>query len=527
MSKTGYEVLVGDCIESMKGMKSESIDCVVTSPPYWGLRDYGTAEWEGGDPDCEHTISMNTKWGDSKKRERLRPEVGHRGGDSSACHLCGAKRIDSQLGLEDTPDEYVENMVKVFREVKRILKPTGTAWLNLGDTYAGGGGASGHTEETMNAGRKTASYGATSTRGRVAEGLKAKDLVGIPWRVALALQADGWWLRQDIIWQKPSCLPEPVKDRCTKNHEYIFLLTKRKYYYFDYLAIREPNADPKRKNFQPGNRSFGINSDRNDNDIGKRIKEADYVANGRNKRSVWSVTPASFKGAHFAVFPPNLIEPCVLAGSSAFGCCADCGAPWERVTERQGTTQDSDLVQKTEGLLNPKRGGHRTTKTGSFPSYETGETNHVGWQPTCECHGKFEKKDAIIPARMSKKEVADSTWGSSLTGEYHGEATKDFDSVKVQNASDVKKRIIKNATTDRIRKIKVYTSDLSIEKHPVVPSVVFDPFGGSGTTAGVAIKNGRKAILCELNEDYIEIMDDRIASIAKGWRKGQLTLGDF
>ena len=515
MSKTGYEVLVGDCLESMKGMEPETIDCVVTSPPYWGLRDYGTAEWEGGDPDCEHTISMNTKWGDSKKRDRLRPEVGHRGGDSSACHLCGAKRIDSQLGLENTPEEYVENMVKVFREVKRILKPTGTVWLNLGDTYWGGKGASSQAWTTENTDRDTLQkkhhqikeMNETRPQDKTHAIFKPKDLVGIPWRVAIALQADGWWLRQDIIWQKPSCLPEPVKDRCTKNHEYIFLLTKRKYYYFDHLAIREPTADSKGQNFQPGNR--------------------DYVANGRNKRSVWSVTPASFKGAHFAVFPPNLIEPCVLAGSSAYGCCADCGAPWERITKRQETTQDSELIQKTEGLLNPKRGGHRTTETGSFPSYKTGETNHVGWQPTCECHGKFEKKDVIIPAKMSKKEVADSDWGASIDGEYHGEATKDFDSVGVQNASDVKKRIIKNATTDRTRKIKVYTSDLSIEEHPVVPSIVFDPFGGSGTTAGVAIKNGRKAILCELNEDYIEIMDDRIASIAKGWRKGQLTLGDF
>lgn len=378
MSKIDYDVLIGDCLETMKQIEPETIDCVVTSPPYWGLRNYGESE---------------------------------------------------QIGLEDTPEAYVEKMVSVFRKVKRMLKPRGTVWLNLGDSYASGPPG-------------------------IKSGLKPKDLVGIPWRVAFALQADGWWLRQDIIWHKPNPMPESVTDRCTKSHEYIFLLTKSKSYFYDYMAIKE---------------NMGLNLP------------------GHNKRSVWTVTTQSFTGAHFAIFPPDLIEPCILAGTSAHGCCGDCGAPWTRTIEH----------------------------------------SKLGWQPTCECYGKLVKRDVVIPATLTCEEVTKVGWGASLDGSYHGKAQKEYEGTGAENASDVKKRIIENATKDRIKTGMVYESDLALDKHPVVPSVVFDPFGGSGTTAGVAIKNGRRAILCELNEDYIEMMEDRIAGIANGWRKGQMTLGDF
>ena len=230
------EIIEGDVQEVLKTLDDESVQCVVTSPPYWGLRDYGTATWEGGDEDCEHTVSMDPKYSDPKKKKgSLRPEVSHRGGDASKCRLCGAKRIDDQLGLEATPEEYVENMVSVFQEVKRVLRKDGTVWLNLGDTYYGGGAGQKDTGKAV--------YNMEHFRQRPLTDkhptLKPKDLVGIPWRVAFALQADGWYLRSDIIWNKPNAMPEPVKDRPTKSHEYIFLLTKSKKYYYDNEAIKE------------------------------------------------------------------------------------------------------------------------------------------------------------------------------------------------------------------------------------------------------------------------------------------------
>ena len=538
MSKIDYDVLIGDCLETMKQIEPEKIDCVVTSPPYWGLRDYGTASWEGGDEDCDHSISVPTRWNDPKKGTKvLRPEVGHRGGTSDKCHKCGAARIDNQIGLENTPEEYVENMVKVFREVKRILKPCGTVWLNRGDSYWGGKGQSGMKgaeyqearTDTLNKGYHNATGGSKKTRPSDQKHsiIKPKDLVGIPWRVAFALQADGWWLRQDLIWHKPNPMPESVTDRCTKNHEYIFLLTKSKSYFYDHVAIKEGSIHAG-KIVQQGTDGKYAKDGKPTKGFETHVVGTRLVASGRNKRSVWTVTTRSFTGAHFAIFPPDLIEPCILAGTSAHGCCGDCGAPWKRVI-----TKERDNVHWKEGREVSEahrsddftKQGKRVPRNARMDKVTTNLTG--GWQPTCECHGKLVKRDVVIPATLTREEVTKVGWGASLDGSYHGKAQKEYEGTGAENASEVKKRIIENATKDRIRKGVVYESDLALDKHPVVPSVVFDPFGGSGTTAGVAIKNGRRAILCELNEDYIEMMEDRIAGIANGWRKGQMTLGDF
>ena len=247
----------------------ESIDCVVTSPPYWGLRDYG---------------------------------------------------VDEQIGLESTPEKYVENMVNVFREIKRVLKSSGTVWLNIGDSYvsnpisANGANEVRSNEET---GGLQKGYSRRVTyRGGT---LKPKDLVGIPWMVAFALRADGWYLRSDIIWNKPNPMPEPVKDRPTKSHECIFLLTKSPTYYYDADAIREPLDTPLHK---PGNKTaYGV------------VMRTDFGTDamdrvwgnpaGRNKRSVWTVNTHPYPDAHFATFPEKLVEPCILAGSPLGGTVLD------------------------------------------------------------------------------------------------------------------------------------------------------------------------------------------------------------
>ncbi len=229
----------------LKLLPDKSVNCCVTSPPYFGLRDYGTAKWEGGDPECDHAgkpmrtkenINKNCGTGDDIKNKEDFEFY------KDVCGKCGAKRIDEQIGLEETPEGYVSKLVEVFEEVKRVLADDGTLWLNLGDSYAGGGGASGHTAETKNLGATTESYGAVKSGGKK-YGLKPKDLIGIPWMVAFALRDAGWYLRQDIIWHKPNPMPESVTDRCTKSHEYIFLLSKSKNYYYDHEAIKTPIQD--------------------------------------------------------------------------------------------------------------------------------------------------------------------------------------------------------------------------------------------------------------------------------------------
>lgn len=294
-----HKIILGDCIAGMKTMPAGCVQTCITSPPYWGLRDYG------------HT---------------------------------------DQLGAEKTPEEYIENMVAVFREVRRILRNDGTVWLNLGDSYARNGGgveSKMNTIHKMGVGQK-ATYlaGGMQTINKVPFGLKSKDLVGIPWRVAFALQADGWYLRQDIIWSKPNPMPESVTDRCTKSHEYIFLLSKKKHYYFDHEAIQEPAAESsaarslrgvsdthKNVDGAPGQTPHSMNKPRkNARAFGAKVqvgtKQGDvgntFLNTGkRNKRTVWTVTTKPFRGAHFATYPKDLIEPCVLAGCPVGGTVFD------------------------------------------------------------------------------------------------------------------------------------------------------------------------------------------------------------
>ncbi len=255
------KILQGNCLEVLKYLPEQSVNTCITSPPYWGLRNYQEEE---------------------------------------------------QLGLEDTPEEFVESLVKVFREVKRVLRDDGTVWLNLGDSYSSGGRTT-TTNQTL---RGDKDYGVT--RPKPSKGIKPKDLVGIPWRVAFALQADGWYLRQDIIWHKPNPMPESVRDRCTKAHEYIFLLSKNVKYYFDNESIKEDGV------IKAGTKGAkGSQERQNQKGVNARPPEYKIYDGKRNKRSVWTVTTKPFKGAHFATFPPDLIEPCVLAGCPEGGTVLD------------------------------------------------------------------------------------------------------------------------------------------------------------------------------------------------------------
>jgi len=307
-------ILLGDVRTRLAEIPDASVQTCITSPPYWGLRDYGTATWLGGEEGCDHqgkpfatksNINKNTNGGNDKKNSTDREFY------KSVCGKCGAERIDNQLGLEETPQEYVDKMVEVFREVKRVLRDDGTLWLNLGDSYAGSGAGGGGNRK----GNESGQHDALALKGRpsVPSDLKPKDLVGIPWRVAFALQADGWYLRQDIIWAKPNPMPESVTDRCTKSHEYLFLLSKSAKYYFDNQAIKEPAVT----NVGDSKIRFGGNKYGDNNDPKHATKSGNvYVSQAtRNKRDVWNIAPKPFKGAHFAVMPEALVEPCILAGS--------------------------------------------------------------------------------------------------------------------------------------------------------------------------------------------------------------------
>jgi len=253
----------GDCRDSMRKMIADGIkvQTCVTSPPYFGLRNYG---------------------------------------------------VDGQLGLESTPQEYVQNMLEVFSLVHELLHDNGVLWLNLGDSFASGGMSNPSSKSTLCGGKDRGASNYSISRG-IPIGLKPKDLVGIPWRVAFALQADGWYLRQDIIWSKPNPMPESVTDRCTKSHEYLFLLSKSERYYFDQEAIKEESAWPDHNRFGNKNAQARRVKTLTGNMRPDAPQETDRA--GRNKRSVWSVATQPYSEAHFATFPPALIEPCILAGS--------------------------------------------------------------------------------------------------------------------------------------------------------------------------------------------------------------------
>jgi len=504
-------ILTGDCIEQMKTLPNESVHCCVTSPPYWGLRDYGVA---------------------------------------------------GQIGLEPTPETYVAKMVDVFREVRRILRPDGICFLNLGDSYF----------SSLTSSENKYSLKETLTEEEiyeVANNLKPKDLCGIPWRVAFALQADGWYLRQDIIWSKPNPMPESVTDRCTKSHEYIFLLAKSAKYYYDADAIKEKtvtnddvlrdrettklNNVPGRKqmeglvsnNYEMRNKRsvwtiatqpfsewnetvhwkrverdeffYGMkriafrgcpvhaNQDRLDgvyvvdylshilhNDIypGKELRVASPeiskptylldLADHISWSKIWpgdlddhplvqiffrSVSKSSLpispnclceyyqkiteKSSHFATFPPDLVRLCILAGTSERGCCPDCGSPWERVVETSKTFESGS--GKSGNPITGKQ-DLSANETNSTPDIRMGPTiksRTTGWRPTCDCMVYFWEEDAL---------------GNQVKG--------------------------------------IPTP---------VSCTVLDPFGGSGTVGEVAEEEGRNSILIELHPAYVKLAEKRTA----------------
>ena len=441
-----WQIITADVLEGLAQLPDASVQTVVTSPPYWGLRDYGTAEWEGGDAACDHLKQSVRDVGERKASTLVGTTETIRAGEFAAaayrerCGKCGAVRKDQQLGLEPTPEAYVSRMVDVFREVKRVLRRDGTCWVNLGDSYASTGAGS-QTEQTA---YRTGRAGgdprgpARKTVGQLAgsapmpPGLKPKDLVGIPWRVAFALQADGWFLRSDVIWAKPNPMPESVTDRPTKAHEYVFLLTRSARYFYDADAVREPHlpvslarVEKPLHHKHPDDVGVGIppvDTER----MGERFAHP----NGRNMRSVWSIPTEPFPQAHFATFPKALVVPCIKAGTSEKGACPECGAAWVRQVEQERRPWERDNRAWGEG-----RGPVDDDKP-SGPKLQAWLNEHppktIGWKPSC---------------------------------------SHDLDPA---------------------------------------PCLVLDPFAGSGTVGLVALRYGRSFVGIELNPDYAEMARNRI-----------------
>lgn len=443
------QVQTGDALTLLKTLPDASVHTIVTSPPYWNLRDYGMAD---------------------------------------------------QLGLERTPEEYITKMVEVFREARRVLRDDGTLWLNIGDSYAGywgdkyshkpfGEDRTGDETTVPNkqslkfAKRSRPTPKSSTLQGRKANppevlrshengqtpGLKPKDLIGIPWLLAFALRADGWYLRMDIIWSKPNCMPESVTDRPTKSHEYIFLLSKSDRYYYDATAIKTPVKESSIRRLsqdvlaQNGSARVPGKTNGNMKAVGggqNNIRQArdkqrghprrhdglsdqwdsmskeEQMSMGANKRSVWVVSPAPFKEAHFATFPQELIVDCIKAGTSAHGCCSVCGSPYKRIlepTERYqailGKSFHDHSKPERGGMQNRGVNGQNAMRDAGIPSPEFIQK---GWEVTCKCNAE------------------------------------------------------------------------------IVPCIVLDPFMGAGTTAVVARKLNRNFVGFELNPAYVAIANARI-----------------
>lgn len=358
-----WRVLVGDVRDGLRTLADNSVHCCVTSPPYWGLRDYGVA---------------------------------------------------GQIGREATPDQFLESMVAVFSEVRRALRPDGTLWLNIGDSYCStdkwGGGKNGNTGKHTVAEDGSVPSWAVRERKQPIAGIKPKDMMGMPWRLAFALQAAGWHLRDCIIWHKPNVMPGSMTDRTCTAHEYIFLLTKSPRYYFDQQAISEPTSTKTLTVNTTPRKGTGVESTGEKRNAFMEAAGGRYHPERRNPRSVWPIALKSFKGAHFATFPPELPERCIRAGTSEKGCCSTCGAPFKRQVEktrvptRPGT--DSKVNRASAEPDSPYERHSGTIVGNRDPLRHITSTVTIGWLPTCKC-------EAAEPVRCT---VLDPFSGSGTTG---------------------------------------------------------------------------------------------------------------
>ena len=576
-------ILHGDCRKVLRDLPDESVHCVVTSPPYWGLRDYGTSTWEGGSSDCDHKKqTKHQKQGSTSARKgRANVEQQRNENFQDVCGQCGARRVDKGIGLERTFDEHLANLVAVFREVRRVLRSDGTLWLNYGDAYNaynGGAGPSSKLSKTQSAARPQLETG-YGLRSKV---LKPKDLMMMPARVAMALQADGWWLRSEIIWHKPNPMPESVTDRPTNAHEKLFLLTKSARYFYDAEAVRVPltigtteriahpitsssrrgNSSPDTgikgfteslhgqysKPYAPAEDTGKIFDDTGAQDarsVKSRIVEGvrNGTITGANLRNVWTIPTHSYKDAHFATFPPKLVEPCIKAGTSERGVCGECGAPWTRQVE---TSDPGERLGK--GYHNHADDLGRGQR-GVFPADGRPVKTTTGWAPTCcDCHVPIMTP---VPDGDVRPDPTMQTGRKGLNRERNTNATR---AMTRGEQRDYARQIRESENREQIRDLAgdgfdhyVRTDQSGARPLPPdvlaqciergwlkpasaqcdcackdagdpVPAVVLDCFAGSGTVGQVALSHGRSFIGVEINPEYVEMGKRRTDTVAPLFR---------
>lgn len=384
-----------DALTYLRGLPDECVNCIVTSPPYFGLRDYGTAKWDGGDPACDHIVGNARNDVTPERLAERAAQYGTGQGEGShvskvqardVCPKCGARHIDTQIGLEPSPAAYVAALVAVFREARRVLRNDGTCWINLGDSYG-----------------------------------ENKQLLMIPARVAIALQDDGWTLRSDIVWSKGNPMPESVTDRPTKAHEYVFLFSKQPRYWYDAAAVAEDAVKGAAgSRFDTGKTAL--------HQLGRASTAEREDSLSRNRRTVWTINPASFKGAHFATFPEEIPEICIKAGCPEW-CCDQCGAPYEAQVER--TASDNPASYNGSSFTRGKTGEVHATR-GQGTRYESAL---IGYAPSCTCNaGKRPGvvldpfmgagTTGLVAKRLNRRYI-----GSELNAEYVEMARRRIDSI--------------------------------------------------------------------------------------------------
>jgi DNA modification methylase len=556
------EVRIGNCIELLREMDPESVQCVVTSPPYWGLRSYAGQQeviWTrvgSEDPGCDHT------WGPANPplKPRAVPDSTSPGYDDCAakrsptgrfCLRCGAWR--GAFGLEPTPQLYVEHTSQVLREIRRVLRPDGLVWWNIGDCYAGSGGA--HAEHHANPGISKSwqrdgvpHWGERGEPGRylAPRGLKQKDLVMIPFRVALATQgfavvsaaeilsaadmlaearAKGdwhlvemvegllrrWafacliapeteWVRSVVIWEKPNAMPESVRDRPTESHEYILLLSRSERYFYDADAVREPHLTAG----DGSAHAFGPKADATQGNAHS------FHPAGRNLRSVWRFATIPYPGAHFAVFPPELPRRCILAGTPP-KVCATCGAPWQRLTQRE--IDNTGYPNGPGGNYVDKGhppGGQERDESGTLGKVARYRVTTTGWHPGCQCWGMPETITVPCPDCEGTGRKFVYPQAGPNTAENNGEPW--------QHNNPHLARLQKQPTDDLCatcdgsgeQTISRWPDEM-LARWPTRPALVLDPFAGSGTTLRVAEDLGRWWIGFDISAEYRSQIERRTA----------------
>jgi DNA modification methylase len=518
---TMNKIVFGDNRITMKQLIDEGVkvQMCVTSPPYYGLRDYGTGTWEGGDPNCSHKRDSKTSDKCITGHVNLEGAVGD-GIYKDVCPRCNAKRKDLQIGLEQTPEDYIKEMVNVFRLVKDLLTDDGVIWVNIGDSYSsykdcksiGQTLAKGTNREDAHVLDKGNSP-TRNTKMLKSQGLKNKDLIGIPWMLAFALRADGWYLRQDIIWHKPNPMPESVTDRCTKSHEYIFLLSKSDKYFFDNEAIKEPatttdntnrNRDESRLNNTPGRTRMA------------GLKTNHYIT--KNKRSVWTVTTKPYKGAHFATFPKDLIEPCIKAGCPE-KICVSCNTPYKRQKKVERNLTFDEVAEIRKNIVESNKDKK------PYAILEEEFRNQVIEYRNLPNHDEL--REYLQFNRHLQELTIDQIETSFGTQAPHHWFEKGGSYPSKEDWIKLKEMLLLDDKYDQAMTEVFYKSGLKCannyidgglvkqcqcDTNETKTGIVFDPFMGSGTTAQVALELNRQYLGCELNPNYEALQQERINS---------------